>query len=147
MSISPADLHQLYQQYISHALSLESKRQPGQGLLGMGSKPADDPCHETFVKAAEEAAAALALTRPQGETLLSLLRLIFRVPEEHRDTLSLYWTLVAAQRCALPLIPLLSPGNARVLLKEFGRLFRPWQRMPVQKEVMQLLSRQQKMKP
>lgn len=147
MCPTPADLHQLYQQYISQALALESKRQPGQGLFGMGSKPADDPCHEIFVKSAAETAAALALSQPSGEETAALLRRIFQAPSQHPTPLSLYWTLIAAQRCALPLIPLLSPEEAGVLLKEFGQLFRPWQRMPVQKEVMQLLSRQQKKKP
>ena len=32
--------------YIAEAEELERKRKPADGLFGIGTKPADDPCHD-----------------------------------------------------------------------------------------------------
>ena len=63
------------------------------------------------------------------------------MPTEHREPLSAYWMLLAAHGTVLDLIPMLSPADAAELMKEYGKLYRRWERLPVQKNVIKALQK------
>lgn len=136
----------LMEQYLDKAMELERNRQPGAGLLGIGTRPADDPCHEKFVMELQNAARQLAQETQDPAKALAAMETILYAAAEHEEPLSIYWTLIAAQGSVKPLIPLLTPGDAARLHGDYGRKYRPFTRMPVQKEIMKALQKQAKTK-
>lgn len=138
------EMQALYQAYVDKALKLEQERQPGQGLLGFGAKPADDPCHEIFVQQMKETASAFARQGLPSQDVQAMIGFMLHAPHMYREPQSVYWTLVAAQAAALPLIERIGKEDAARLQQKFARDFRPWQRLPVQKEVFRALEKRKK---
>lgn len=138
------EIEALYQAYVDKALQLEREKQPGQGLLGFGAKPADDPCHAAFVETVKETAAAFARQEMAPEDVKAVVGFMLHTPHMYREPQSLYWTLIAAQGAALPLIHGLTKEDAEQLQRKFARDVRPWQRLPVQKEIFRALEKRKK---
>ena len=51
------------------------------------------------------------------------------------------WMLRAAERHALGLIPFLDAAAAEKMLEEYSARYRPWDRLPAQKQVINALKR------
>ena len=105
----------LYGRYTEQATALEQNRKIGEGLLGFGKKPADDPCHMQF---AEELAAllrAFAAEGPDSYDAVQVLEYVFRAQSEFRQILSIYWMLSAVHGAAEPLIGCLSEEDAGIM--------------------------------
>lgn len=135
------DIFSLYEEYLSKAEKLERERKPGDGLLGMGKKPADDPCHDEFADSLEQALDAFAETHPSADDVHKLLSYIYSVPAAHKDMLSIYWMLCAVQGLTLSLIPLLTPQAAKEIRSVYSDDFPRWERLPVQKQVWSALGK------
>ena len=133
------EIENLYQQYLEQADKAEKNRKMGEGLFGFGKKPSDDPCHTQFFEALQAIMQSYAESKPDSAELKEILAMIFRKPTEHRETASVYWMLLAAQGTTLSLIPLLLPEDAAELEKEYGKLYRRWERLPVQKDICKAL--------
>ena len=129
----------LYGGYLDKALQLEKDRKIGEGLLGIGKKPADDPCHEKFADDMAAALKEIAEGKPDSAAASEILHYIYSIPAEHEEPKSVYWMLIAVHGCTKELIPLLSPSDAEALRKEYGKMFRRWQRLPVQQEIFKAL--------
>lgn len=130
----------LYRDYLEKAEELERNRKPGQGLFGIGTKPADDPCHERFLRELHE------LLNGSGETesggLRETLAFIYHAPLEHKEPASIYWTLIAAHGATLERIPSLTASDARALAETYAAAYRRWNRLPVQDRVIAALKAQ-----
>lgn len=138
-------LQQLYQAYIEEARAVETNTAFGKGLFGMGPKAADDPCHMRFIRTMQEQLAALGNDEGMDSAALrELLAWLFHTPLEHEKVLSIYWTLIAAQSAAKPLIPRLSPQDAAALCESYKRENKRWSLLPVQKDVLTLLEQARK---
>ena len=132
----------LYGRYTEQATALEQNRKIGEGLLGFGKKPADDPCHMRF---AEELAALLrsfAAEEPDSFAAAQVSEYVFRAQSEFRQILSIYWMLSAVHGATEPLIGYLSEEDAQRLLALYDREVPRRERLPVQKQVYKLLKKQ-----
>lgn len=134
-----SEIQDICDAYIAKAEKLESERKIGDGLFGMGSKPADDPCHERFAKDMEKALKETASGSPSSSDVYELLGYIYRLPKEHQDPLSIYWMLNAIHGLTLPLIKLLERGDAKRLCEQYSSDYRRFERLPVQEKVYKAL--------
>lgn len=130
----------LYRDYLEKAEELEKNRKPGQGLFGVGAKPADDPCHERFIRELYE----LLSTSDEAESggLRETLAYIYHAPLEHKEPASIYWTLIAAHGATLKRIPSLTASDAGALAETYAATYRRWNRLPVQDKVIDALKAQ-----
>ena len=139
-----SQVRDLYQAYIQTAEQLEADRGLGDGLLGFGKKPADDPCHTKFAGDLDHLLADFAAETPDSRSVRPVLEFIYNAPQEHRQPLSIYWMLIAVQGTTPPLIARLSPEDAAALQRQYGRDVPRWERLPIQKEIFRLLKQQAK---
>ena len=135
------EIETLYAQYLEQAVEAEQNRRLTDGMFGFGKKPADDPCHTQFIEALQQTLQAYAQSESEPTELKELLSMIFRMPTEHREPKSAYWMLLAAHGTVRELIPKLTPDDAAALTKEYAKLYRKWERLPVQDEVYKALQK------
>ena len=117
-------LSSLYENYLDEARKVELARKPGEGIFGLGKRPSDDPCHDRFAANLKEWLEA----------------------KKYPDPKSSFWMLIAVQSLTLGLIPRLSESDARSLVGEFAGLYKRWERLPVQKQILDALIRAEKQK-
>ena len=117
----------------------EKDRRPGDGLLGFGPKPGDAPSHSAFDR---RVAALLGETGERGGPETGdAVELLLRAVEEEPWPEAARWTLIAAQRHALPLIPEMNPEQAAALAAWYEKRWPRFSRLPVQREVLRALIR------
>ena len=91
--------------------SMTSRLRPGDGVLGMGRDPRRDPCHMAFYEEVGETVARFQATEPEAGEVVQAVRFLLTLGQGDRRPL-VRPMLEAAQGHALPLIPLLEPGQA-----------------------------------
>ena len=134
-------LKQLYADYLEQARSLERNRRLGEGLFGFGRRPADDPCHEQFVKAVYETVQTLAEEQDTA-TVAEAIRWICDAPLTFPDEPpSIYWVLMAAHGGMLAGIPSLSAQDAKDLYDHYDATWPKDKRMPLQQQVHKALKK------
>lgn len=143
---SMQQLTALYESYLDEALKVELARKPGEGIFGIGKKPSDDPCHDRFTENLKKLLEDFRAGGPESGEVLEALRYIYRAPKEHPEPKTAYWLLIAVQSLTLGLIPRLSESDARSLVGEFGGLYKRWERLPVQKQILDALVKAEKQK-
>ena len=131
----------LFRNYIEEAERLEKERKPSDGLFGMGPKPADDPCHDTFADDLEAALSGFAAGDPEPEEVREVLSFIYHAPKEHPEPLSVFWMLNAVHGLTADLIPLLDPKDAALLCGQYDQDFPRRERLPAQKKVYEALKK------
>lgn len=139
-------IQHLYTEYLTQVYQLEQNRGMGDGLLGMGKGPADDPCHDRFAELLEAELQAFSAHIPSPEEVRSVLEYIYRIPLEHRKLRTAYWMLLAVHGLTLSLIDQLSSSAAEELWFWYGKEYPRWDRLPVQKRVLSALNRVRKTK-
>lgn len=133
------DFRELCSQYLAAAVKAEQNRRITDGMFGFGKKPADDPCHAAFLDAMKELAAQYQKQIPDSGSVYDVLSYLYTLPAENREPNSAYWMLIAVAGLTKDLIPMLSTQDASRLYAEYCKIFRRWERLPVQKEIVQLL--------
>ena len=136
----------LYGDYIGTVEKLEQNRKFGDGLFGLRPGPEDDPCHDRFAANLKEWLEAFGEEKPESAEIREVLSLIYRAPKKYPDPKSSFWMLIAVQSLTLGLIPRLSESDARSLVGEFAGLYKRWERLPVQKQILDALIRAEKQK-
>ena len=140
-------LQALYDGYLKKdAIQVEKNRKPGEGIFGIGKRPSDDPCHDRFAANLKEWLEAFGEEKPDSAEIREVLSLIYRAPKKYPDPKSSFWMLIAVQSLTLGLIPRLSESDARSLVGEFAGLYKRWERLPVQKQILDALIRAEKQK-
>lgn len=135
-------LEQAFDDYRLDLEAFERKRRPADGLLGLGRRLQDDPCHEKLDERVQAAVAGVCALPPTPEQAQRLAALLLTVGQDPSWPLAAQWMLRAIERHALPLIPHLRQEDAASLLKEYAGRYRPWDRLPVQKQVVKALKAQ-----
>lgn len=130
--------------YLNRCRQLELDRKPGDGLLGMGSGPDKDPCHDAFARELETVLKG-AEGRPSDE-IRAALSYLYRIPTENRDNLTAYWMLLAVHGLTVELAAGLNRSDAAALLAEYREEYPRWERLPAQKRVLAALKAQAAMK-
>jgi len=140
----PARIRALYEAYLDTVGTLERNRKPGEGIFGLKGGPADDPCHDRFVDDLTAAIADFAAQEPASGECRAVLEHMFTAPSCHRALKSAYWILIAVHGLTPPLIGRLAAADAAALHGLYGREYRRWERLPVQKQVLEALKKQAK---
>lgn len=133
------ELRSLYRRYLDAAAAAERNRKPGEGLLGIGKGPADNPCHDRFAAELEALLDSIAESGPDSGVAKALLEYIYAVPRETAELKSAYWMLLAVHKLTLPLIAFLDSADAAVLLAEYEKNYPRRLRLPPQKAVLSAL--------
>ena len=133
-----AALEQAFLAYRQDLEEYEKKRRPTDGLLGLGRSLKDDPCHDRLDERVKQAVDALCQASPSPQDAERALGLLLRA-DAPAWPLAAQWMLRAVERHSIPLIPFLSPESAGAFLREYAGRYRPWDRLPAQKEVLKAL--------
>ena len=134
-------LSTLYENYLDEALKVELARKPGEGIFGIGKKPSDDPCHDRFTENLKKLLEDFRAAAPESGEVRDVLRYLYRAPKEHPEPKTAYWLLIAVQSLTKELIPLLSVEDAAVLAKEYTGLYKRWELLPIQKQILDTLKK------
>ena len=114
-------------------------RRPTDGLLGIGQKPGDAPCNAAFDQSVAALFAGLDAPDTPAADLAGAVEALFRADEGRRWPDYARWTLLAAQRYALPLIPRLPAADAGRLRAWYEQKWPRRMRLPLQKQVLSAL--------
>lgn len=134
-------LEQAYSDYRAELAQAEKKQKPADGLFGLGHSIKDDPCHERLD---ERIAAIVHQAAAEGmdpKLAAMALRLLFTQTSLYSYPVSAQWMLCAIERHGIQLVPLLTKEDAALLCREYGKRYKVWDRLPVQKELYQALKR------
>ncbi len=137
-----AELDLLYENYLDKVDYLEKNKPFGAGIFGMKGGPADDPCHDRFAEDLADLLGRLAENKPEPSEVQDTLRKIFFEPKKHVNLRAAYWMLLAVHSMTLDLIGLLPGEAAGELLREYCKEYPRWERLPVQKKVIDSLKKQ-----
>ena len=139
-----SEVKKLYEEYIAEAEKLERDRKPTDGLFGMGKKTSDDPCHERFANELEAVLKSMTDSKPEPEKVYEVLDYIYRMPDEHKEPITVYWMLSAVHALTIELIALLDKNYAEKLYTQYRKAIPRWKRLPVQKKVCSELDKRRK---
>ena len=135
------NLRQIYETYAEKLAKATAKASPFAGAFNMGDDPRKDACNEIFYEEVETWAAEFLASQPSREEAVEAVRWILEYPAKHRQAIT-YWYTYAAHKHAVGLIPRLSAEDAAQLRRSFLDSFPKRDMLPVQKEVLTLLTRQ-----
>ena len=132
----------LYDTYFQQVEAAKKRLNPSDGLLGMGEKLSNAPCHDVFVEAMKAMLEGLP-DQVDAAQVCRMLDFIYRAPFAYPDVdTSVYWMLIAVQGLTLPAIARLRPEEARVLHAWYEKAYPRWERLPAQKQVLAALKQQ-----
>ena len=134
-----AALEQAFRDYQSDLENYERKRRPTDGLLGFGRSLKDDACHERLDGRVAQAVQRISALPPTEEDAERVVGFLLSVQDSRAWPLAAEWMLRALERHALPLIPFLSSRAAAGFLEGYARRYKPWDRLPVQRQVYRAL--------
>ncbi len=135
------ELRSVLQEYAEAVQRVEGSKRPFDGVLGLGRRPSDDPCHGVL----EEKTAAL-MQRAEEETHApeeydGLVSALLRAGKAYVGPGYARLALIAVQRHALPLIPRMSPEGRRELLTWYEASYPKRERFPTQKQLIAALGK------
>ncbi len=133
------EVYRLYRQEVDECLK---KQRPTDGLFGLGHSLASDVCHDRFDQRLADTVQALLeteLTEPKAE---AAVKTILEPPCDREWPQAAQWMLRAAERHVLKLIPFLSAESAGRFAREYACRYKPWDRLPAQKQIYQALKKQ-----
>ena len=134
-----AALEQAFRDYREDVERFERNKKPAEGLFGIGRTLSDDPCHDRVDGRVGEAVAALAAARPAPAEAGRAVRLLLQNTLSGDWPLAAQWMLRALERHCLPLVPFLDREEAGDLAREYAGRYRPYDRLPTQKQLLRAL--------
>ncbi len=128
----------VYEEELSVA---DRNRKPASGLLGIGPGPGDDPCHDRL----DQAVASLVddmLRDPAGLSEAGpVVSLLLRAESEGGWPEPARLMLLAIQRHAISLIPVLERNTREELYAWYGKRHPRSRRFPLQKQILAALKK------
>ena len=134
-----------YAAYLAAAQKAEKNKSGWNGAFGIGASTKDHPCHDDFYEAMERWSEDFLKKGPTQAEAEEAVRFIFETSEAHRGELT-YWYMYAVHGFTRPLIPMVSAGFAGEMRVWYNDRHPRVERMPVQREVFNLLKKQEKRK-
>ena len=135
-------LEQAYSDYRLELAAAEKKQKPADGLFGFGHAIQDDPCHSRLDERITCLVKQAADEGIEPQQAADAIRLLYTQTSLYPYPLSAQWLLYAAERHGMPLVPFLTAEDAADLCREYEKRYKPWNRLPVQKELHRALKRQ-----
>ena len=134
-----AALEQAFIDYRQDVEAYQRRSRPTDGLLGFGRSLKDDACHDRFDGRVKQAVDGICASRPSPEEAERTLKALLLRADGETWPLASQWMLRAVERHGLPLIPFLTREAAAGLFRAYAGRYRPWDRLPAQKEVCRAL--------
>lgn len=135
-------LEQAYSDYRAELAQAEKKQKPTDGLFGLGHSIKDDPCHDRLDERIAALVQQAAAEHIDAKLAAQALRLLYTQTSLYPYPESARWMLYATERHGLQLVPLLTREDAAELCREYGKRYKLWDRLPVQRQLHQALKRQ-----
>jgi hypothetical protein len=142
-----ADLSSLknrYLDYQAYTKELFSKAKFTDGFFGFGDDPRKDKGHTQFFDEVGQIVEALSQESLSPEEAAEAVQFILNAPSLAEDNKTMEWMLIAAQQHAIPLVPFLSPTDARAILAAYEKENPRRMRLPSQNQVVKALKAQSK---
>lgn len=130
-------LQSLYTDYIQQCRQVCISAPYGAGVFSPGKDPRSHPCHDTFYHAVGQLISGWTQNPP--EETEQIIRYMLETPYFYANE-DACWFLLAAQNHAKPLIPLLDRDAKASVADWFSRLVPKKHRLPVQEEILKLLT-------
>ena len=140
MEVFFESLMQAYRVYRQDIEEYQRKSRPTDGLFGFGRALKDDICHDRFDRHVEETVKEMAENGLSGTDAERAVRMLL-FTDNGDWPLAAQWMLRAVERHCIPLVPYLAPDAAAALYREYAERYPPWDRLPVQKELLKMLKR------
>ena len=134
-----AELAQAFAAYRQDLERYEQKKNPLGGLFGVGSSLKDDSCHDRLDERIEKTVGEMSVLHPSPEDAARAVRMLLKPQDGTPWPLAAEWMLRAVERHTLPLIPFLTREDAAGFLRGYTSRYKPWDRLPAQKEVYRAL--------
>lgn len=135
-------LQTLLTDYVNTVDDVMRKRKPGEGILGMGGGPQDHPCHEQFDRQVQDMVQQWTAEPLSTNETVQLTACLLSSEDMGHGMQCAQLMLVAVQRHALSLIPMLSAAEAKRLLDGYTHRYPLFKRFPAQTEVIKALKKQ-----
>ena len=132
-------LAEAYRTYWQDVDACRKNLKPTDGLFGLGHSLADDACHDRFDRQLCAAVQALRDAELNPDEAETAVRMILEPDDKPEWPQAAQWMLRAAERHALLLIPFLSKDGAARLCSAYASRYKPWDRLPAQREVYKAL--------
>ncbi len=131
----------IYEKYFAAVDEILSKKEPFDGLFGIGKRMDSYPCHDEFFESLKQALENATNENVDSENIFSALKYIYEVTLTHANEPSVYWMLIAAHSLTECVFVLLSRENAAELYKWYADAYPRMTRLPAQKEVVKKLNK------
>ncbi len=128
-------LEGIYRDYREEIAKAEEKLRPTDGIFGFGASLSNDACHQRLDERLRDAVGEICALSPSSSDAERAAGILLRSREADFPQNAARWMLRAAERHALPLIPFLDRDAAFRLWKDYEKRYRPWERLPVQREL------------
>ena len=132
-------LEQAFAEYRADLERYEQKKNPLGGLFGVGSSLKDDSCHDRLDERIGKTVGEMSVLHPSPEDAARAVRMLLKPQDGTPWPLAAEWMLRAVERHTLPLIPFLAQEDAAGFLRGYTSRYKPWDRLPAQKEVCRAL--------
>lgn len=137
-----SQLNDLYDQYVKKLQASWIGTPSINKIFDFGVTPRNHPCHMEYHEELSRWIENFIRSNPPYSELLSVTHWFLKAAEaKESPTGGPIWILYAAQGLAKPLIPLLHPEDRAELREAYDNLYPKRTRLPVQKEVYQLLKK------
>ena len=134
-----AALEKAFDDYGTDLEKAAKKQKVTDGLFGFGHSLKDDACHDRLDEKVSETVSDIIKRGPSPGEAERAVRTLLASREERFPREAARWMLRAVERHALKLIPFLDRSAAGKIMSEYTRRYRPWDRLPAQKEVLRAL--------
>ena len=130
----------IYEEYAAKVKEVRKNARLFDGVFGLGKDPRNDACHDAFFQAVGTWVTEFVATEPEQDALMQAAKFIIETPVAYSSQ-ECYWFMFASHGHVKPLIPLLSKENCSQLAASMEQLYKKRDRMPLQKEILKLLSK------
>lgn len=134
-----SELSEAFEDYRTELQKLSQKRKLTDGLFGFGHSIRNDGCHERFDERVEALVRQIAGNHPSPDEAEQAVRLLLVREDRLLWITEAQLMLRAEERHALMLIPYLRPESAGEWYKKYLACYKPWDRLPKQKEILAAL--------
>ena len=136
-------LETIYTEYAEQAYTVRKNARVFDGLFGLGKDPRNDPCHQAYYDAVGAWVTEFLAPSPEQEQVMAAAMYILETPASHTGQ-ECYWFMYAAHGHLKTMLPVLSKENCAALGKRLEQLYKKYDRMPLQKELLKLLAKKAK---
>ena len=129
------DIKCLIENYLKEVDDVLRSARPFDGILGLGKRPADNPCHGIFIDNVGKAVAEVK----DSEEAFAVADELIRANENYDCSMMTSLSMTAAQGHILKLLPLLTSEQKKELKVYFDKHIPKRKRLPVQEELYRAL--------